>query len=390
MNVLFIGYAVESKKADELTGASVAGNKMQLNIIKNLLKEFDVNSITVWPVAAFPKDKNLYIKELDIKIIDNFETRRIGFLNIPIVKQIWQTLSVYKTAKDFVKKDTIIFTFNSFPQVGLPMMWLKRKYKCRTISMLADLPIDDKSSRRFISKLLRGMFDYLTNIAIESADRIIVLNKNAAEIFAPNKKYIVIEGGIDPIYNLSDKPNSTILAKNIVYSGALTPYSGILNLVEAMKYVEKQGIILEIFGSGELEGIVKEISSKTKNVYFKGKVGNQEMQSIQRGALLLVNPRLIADPISKVTFPSKIFEYMVSGTPVLTTKLSGYSEEYLDKMFVVDSDDSKIIADKINYIMKLPNSDLEELAFNAKKFIMENKTWDTQCDKIIKYIREWD
>lgn len=390
MNILFMGYAVNSKTSDELTGVSVAGNKMQLNIIKGLLKEYEVDAISVWPVATFPKDKKIYISKSAIEIIDGFESHRIGFLNIPIVKQIWQTISVYHTAKNYVNKETIIITFNSFPQVGLPMIWLKRKYQCRTVSILADLPIDDKINRKSISKMFRKIFDCFTNIAIKHADRLIVLNKNAAEIFAPNKKYIVIEGGIDSNYRLISDSNSSVLANNIVYSGALTPYSGILNLVEAMKYVTNQDIILEIFGSGELEEVIKKISSESNNVHFKGKVDNHEMQAIQRNAFLLVNPRLIADPISQVTFPSKIFEYMVSGTPVLTTKLSGFSEDYLDKMFIVESDEPKIIADKINYITKLPSEDLKMISSDAKKFIMENKTWDAQCDKILNYIRKWE
>src|SRR4051794_37978308 len=99
-----------------------------------------------------------------------------------------------------------IFTFNMFPQIGLPAKWLKQKYGVQVISLLADLPIDDRVNRKGISKFLRKWFDTLTKKTINFCDKIIVLNKNAAERFAPNTDYIIIDGGIN--INEYDSENS--------------------------------------------------------------------------------------------------------------------------------------------------------------------------------------
>lgn len=385
MNILFIGYAVNSDKIGDCTGGSIAGNKMQLNVLKGLMEKNKIRAISILPIAAFPKDRNLYIKESDADVFDNLRTRIISYVNFPIIKQVWQTISVYRTAKKMIEKDTVIFTFNLFPQVGLPMKWLKRKYRCRTVALLADLPIDDKISRNWISFVFRNIFDVFTLKAIKACDKLIVLNKNAISKYAPNADFLVIEGGFD-VHEDIYLPNIIKTKRNMIYSGALTEYSGITSLIEAMKYVENKDAFLEIYGSGELEKYVKYSSENMSNVIYRGKVDNETMRKRQREAYLLVNPRLLSDPISMVTFPSKIFEYMVSGTPVLSTKLSGFSDEYLDKMFIVETNNPKDLSFMINKIMEMSADELKLISNKAREFILEHKTWEKQSTKIDEFI----
>ena len=47
-------------------------------------------------------------------------------------------------------------------------------------------------------------------------------------------------------------------------AGALTEYNGILNLIEAMEILSKKDIILDIYGSGYLENIVKNAALKNR------------------------------------------------------------------------------------------------------------------------------
>ena len=48
--------------------------------------------------------------------------------------------------------------------------------------------------------------------------------------------------------------------------------------------------------------------------------------------------RVVNDPIAQVTFPSKTFEYLLSGTPVLSTRLNGYTHEYDEAIVDIISD----------------------------------------------------
>jgi glycosyltransferase involved in cell wall biosynthesis len=390
MKVLFLGYAVNRETASQLYGASVAGNKMQVNVLEQLAKysDMDLRCITIYPVAAYPKGK-LLIKREKICLFDSFYSLKIGFLNLPILKQVCETFSTYFEGKRLIKKYKIktIFTFNMFPEVGLPAKWLKKKYGCNIVTLLADLPIDDTVGRKGISKVLRRIFDHLTWKGITLCDKIITLNKYAIQLFSPDKPYIVMEGGLDS-RDINEIPVKTSTKKNLVYSGALVEYSGIINLIKAMQYVEDKEAILNIYGSGQITEYVVQCAEKMDNVRYWGKIDNNSMKRIQSEAYLLINPRPVDNLISKVTFPSKIFEYMVSGTPVLTTRLNGFTEEYYDKMFFVKNNEPMELAGKINEIMGLPSSDLRKKALLAREFVLENKTWEKQCKKIYEFIKK--
>ena len=388
-NILFIGYAISKVEASNLYGASIAGNKMQINVLKSLSNYNDLNikCLTIYPTAAYPKGK-LFVKKSLICLFGQFNSLKINFINIPIIKQLFETLGTYKQAKKIVKKEKIetIFTFNMFPQIGLPARWLKNKYGCKIVSLLADLPIDEISNRKGILLIFRKIFDVLTKKLILCCDKIIALNKNAVDLYAPGVQYIVVEGGI-ALEDINEVTVKTYLRKNIVYSGALVEYSGIINLIEAMKYVCDNEVTLEIYGDGEMKEYIIQYIDNIPNIKYQGSVDNITMLKIQAKAYLLINPRPIENPISKVTFPSKIFEYMISGTPVLTTKLNGLTDDYLDNMFIVDNNEPLLLADKINEIMSLPFDLLSEKAVRARAFVIENKTWEQQCKKIYGFIK---
>ena len=106
----------------------------------------------------------------------------------------------------------------------------------------------------------------------------------------------------------------------------------------------------------------------------------------QREAWLLINPRKTDDLIAKVTFPSKTFEYMLSGTPVLTTRLNGYSDEYMDKLFFMETDSAEDIAKSIILIAQKEEYELREITKRAHTFICETRVWKTQAKKIVNFI----
>jgi glycosyltransferase involved in cell wall biosynthesis len=107
----------------------------------------------------------------------------------------------------------------------------------------------------------------------------------------------------------------------------------------------------------------------------------------QRKAYLLVNPRPIDNLINKLTFPSKIFEYLISGTVVLSTDLTCPTKEYKRNMFVVNSNDPVLLASNINQIFSLSKEFLTIKAYNARKFVMNKKNWEIQSKKVYNFLR---
>lgn len=393
--MIYVGYAISETEVPKASGVSIAGNKMQLNVLRELSKyeDLEIYPITIYPSAAFPIDSNLIYKKqyMNLNLWNGQHALRLGFLNVPIVKQICQMWGVYCEIQKQLKNSSNvqIFSFNMYPQVGTPLRWLNRKYDVDVTAILADLPIDIKKNRRGLSRVLMSIFNSETKRNIKSLDRAIVLNRNAADQYLENQEYIVVEGGI----HAEESEKESLHIKDysgrkriIIYSGALVEYNGIQNLIEAMKLIHEDAI-LRLYGDGPLKSYVEREAERNSNIEYMGKVSNEEMIMILKEAYLLINPRPIDDPISRVTFPSKIFEYLMSGTVVLTTKMSGFTDEYLDKMIFMD-DDAQGIARKIDESMQIPCDKMNEMANRAYQFVTKEKNWELQGKKIHEFLMQ--
>lgn len=390
MKILFLGSVTSQELSELLSGSSVAGNKMQISLLQGLkaLPGIEINALSSLSVAAFPYDKRLRVRCESHKVSEGINTTLIPFFNIPLLKQACQMAGFFWLARAAVKKDprTIIISFNLFPQQGLPAFLLQKLYRCKLVAIMADYPIDDRPNKNVIRILLRAVFDAMTRFFINECRNQIVMNKRSIEAFAPLAKYIVIEGGVELPAEKAFETLKAPLIRNVLFSGALTAYNGIVELLDAVPHVKHEDIEFHVYGAGPLEDVVREAAEKDRRLRFFGSIPNNEMLQRQREAWLLISPRRIDDPISAFTFPSKIFEYMLSGVPVLATRLSCFDERFEGKMLFIENGDGRGIAESIDCIARLQEEIRSGIAKSARQFIQEQMTWQAQCRKIATFL----
>ena len=387
--IVFLGYVVSPEKLS----SSVAGNKMQWNVLNELSKRqnVEITCVSVTPSRSFPKDKRIFYSYHSERLFENTTNHKIAFWNIPVLKQLSQITNVYRTAKRVIKENgaDALFCFNLFPQIGIPMRWLKRKFpKLKAFCLLADLPIDDTPDRSAFSRLLRSMFDRSTFKSMKECDYYIALNETAMKEYLPDKPYMIMDGGINPCEFSEKTCGWSGEEKNIIYTGALVDYSGIMNLVNAIPLVEDESIVLDIYGGGPLQSEIERIAEHNPRIRFHGSVGNKTAITAQQSAWLLANPRPVGSEIAKVTFPSKIFEYLMSERPVMTTRLNGFSKDYDELLYWIDGETPEDIAGCINKINSETSEELLEQAKAAREYLLKNKTWEINAEKIHRFITD--
>ena len=101
---------------------------------------------------------------------------------------------------------------------------------------------------------------------------------------------------------------------------------------------------------------------------------------------MLVNMRLPSEPASGYCFPSKLFEYMATGTPVLSFDIAGIPRKYLDYLFIVNEESKEALAKMIEETMKLDGESLKECGNAAREFVLREKNTKTQASKMWKFI----
>ena len=140
-----------------------------------------------------------------------------------------------------------------------------------------------------------------------------LINKN-------NKPYIIMEGIVDSNMKKVNKTKKT--SKFIVmYAGALREEYGLKILIDGYMKYKNDNSELWIYGAGDYSEEIVKMSKIDERIRFFGSVDNETIIKSEHNASLLVNPRPTNLEFTRYSFPSKIMEYMSSGTPVLTTKL---------------------------------------------------------------------
>ena len=172
-----------------------------------------------------------------------------------------------------------------------------------------------------------------------------------------------------------------------MYSGGIKKNFKIENLLKAFELLDDR-FELWITGSGDFEKNVIEYADKNNKIKFYGFLSSRdELRELQEKATMLINMRDPKEEASKFCFPSKLFEYMLTGKPVLSLKLMGIPQEYFQYLINVDSTGAKDIAKAIERVANENDKCRVEFGMKAREFIVEKKNNNSQAEKIYQFIK---
>ena len=186
----------------------------------------------------------------------------------------------------------------------------------------------------------------------------------------------------DVVWESADKS----FPKVIMYAGGLEEKYGLKMLVQAFRTISDDNIELHLYGSGSyVEELVDE-TKEDRRIKFWGVKSNEEIMDAESKATLLVNPRFTTEEFTRYSFPSKNMEYMVSGTPLLTTKLPGMPKEYYPFVYLLDDESVEGYARAIIKTLKQSDESLAIMGRLARKFVLDNKNNIIQARRIINLV----
>ena len=310
-------------------------------------------------------------------------------VNIPVIRNIWIFLYVFfftlrrsgRGRSDAVICDVLNTT------VAVAAILAGRLTRTRVVGIVTDVPTKRAFEERNPLKKLISRFSYLV---LGRFDRYIFLTEAMNELINPkDRPYLISEGHVD---SRAAEVKNTLEQKHekkiCLYAGSLRKIYGIPYLVEAFLEADAENAELHIYGAGEYEQILEELSKKHPTVRFFGLQPNDHIVEEERKATLLINPRPTGEEYTQYSFPSKNMEYMVSGTPVLTTKLPGMPEEYEDFVYLISGENAHDLAKDLRAILSRPKEELFAFGQRAKAFVLENKSNIKQGERIVRFLSE--
>lgn len=221
-------------------------------------------------------------------------------------------------------------------------------------------------------------FSYLIGATPYITNKLKKINSKAVNI----NNYPII-GELDQNLDWGDK------RKEICYIGAISEIRGIKQLVEAMQYVDKD-IKLNLVGNFNDNNILESLKQTPgwSKINYTGQVSRLEVSKIlARSKVGIVT--FLPVPNHTDSQPNKMFEYMSSGIPIVTSHFPLWKEivEINNVGITVDPNEPKDIAKGIQHLIE--NGSLaKEMGMNGKNAIKNKYNWYQEEIKLIEVYRK--
>ena len=387
MNIIYASSYIERKyfyslfsEREFMPGQQV--QKYHHLLVNGLKKNFNVHIkvISSLPINSLNYDKRIISSN---KIYSgNLTYKHFFTFNIKFIKNISDFLNGFFEVI-FVKKelDTVVIADVLHISVTAGALLACKLRGILAVGIVTDLPrnLSENNASIKINNKIASFFDsylFLTK-AMNT-----VINKY-------NKPYLVLEGHVDSEMDsvdniLDDKEN----VKVCIYAGNKKKIYGIECLVKSFIKADVKDSELHIYGDGDFKTELLRYVGIYSNIKYFGVVDNDCVVEAEIKATLLINPRPSHDEYTWYSFPSKNMEYMVSGTPVLTTKLPGMPKDYYDYVYLIETETVEGMSRTISSLLNKSKEELHQFGMKAKAFVLNEKNNVNQAGKVIGLIKD--
>lgn len=347
------------------------------------------------PVSNFPRAHFIAFRGKPFTV-GNLEGRTLTFINILLLKHITRFSACLVEGTRALRRwrpQTLLIH-----GVHSPYLWygvlVRATRLVRTVVILSDppgvvLPADGRCVRT-----LKALDVRLVRLALRWTDGVIALTRSLASDYAPGRPCLVIEGIVDS--QPRDPIPSAVHSREfrgednqgmrIAYAGGLKSEYGVGRLVTAVEGLRYPPVTLFIFGRGPLLSWIESRAEVSGRVRPPQLVEQSLVRAIYSDMDLLVQPRPVNQSFVRYSFPSKLLEYMASGTPVLTTRLHGIPPEYDPYVYWIDDDSEHGIRLALERILQLKPDDRRAKGLAAAEFVQSTRGSVSQGKKIADFL----
>ena len=210
--------------------------------------------------------------------------------------------------------------------------------------------------------------------------------------FAPKLKYLRVDGGIGEAV-VRNLPKLTLPPPDqktftILYAGGITPWNRIDILLEYMETNRNPNLRLWIAGGGRQVQLAKDAAAKDSRITFFGFLGPENLNELYGKADMLVTLRDLIDPGLKYHYPSKTFEMLAMGKPLVITNSQHTKEMYGEYCKVIDECTVSEYGKGVSYFMRMTPCQRLEYGKRARAFALEQRRWSAWGRTIGHYIED--
>ncbi len=171
--------------------------------------------------------------------------------------------------------------------------------------------------------------------------------------------------------------------KIILYTGHLYSWKGVNTLIDSARFLDKDTKLYLVGGTEKDIAKIKKQTLKDESIVVIGNKPHSEIFYWQKSADVLIISNTAREDISKYyTSPMKLFEYMASETPIVSTSLPSIKEVLNENNSVlVEPDNPKKLAEGINKVLK--DKELGKRISKQARLDVMDYTWAKRAKNIL-------
>jgi glycosyltransferase involved in cell wall biosynthesis len=252
-------------------------------------------------------------------------------------------------------------------------------------STLLDVPLPRLKRWRYQLK----PFKWLDDDMVGFYDACIAVSAETETRFkAAGVPWLWLPNGIDPSrirHNASGPQSGPIV---FGYFGHAGDHTGIHHLLKLFTAAPRQAQ-LKVCCFGKTRTQLASRFARFPNVSFHGPLDPEGCVEFGAGCDVLINPRP-AMPGNRNNFPSKVFEYALTGRAVLSARLSGADKILGPQAYYFDADHYEAgLCQMLDLLANTSRSELRRRGAALQAHMLAEHRWETQGLRLASFLRDF-
>lgn len=388
--LLYLGFAFPPGVQSLYPGVNPAGHGFETPMATELRRHFDLRTVGVLPIrppAVTDADPASGIAH-DLILLEKPPELIHRYRSLTLLKVRYQEWS----AGGWVPE--VVLAYNLSPIYSQFLIWLRRQPHCPRLALLL-LDSPNLGQRLPWLKRFRRRFKpmYVADSdMIRWFDACIGLSRATEEHFRSRQiPFLWMPGGCSPARIPTEPPTADLPPREAPirfgYFGALANHAGVMPLVEAFLAGDNLAT-LEICGYGRLGDALAELGRRDSRLRYHGLLPTPaDCLRFGQTCDVLVNPRPPGHG-NENNFPSKLFEYALTGRAILTTGFGGMREVLgPDAFYLEETQLASSLAQQLKTLSRTPRTVLREKGRRLQQRITSEYSWSRQVDRMTAFLR---
>lgn len=390
---VLLGFTMPDEVAKELIAADPNPPHQTHNFSRALLAAlrgagFEMDLVSAWPMSNYPAGGRLILPARRFRLDGELTGQFLPFVNLPLLKHLTRLLALTTPLARRLRdqRAEVVFVHGVHSSYLFYAAWLKRRHGKRIVAVLTDPPGVELPGESLAIRKLKALDRKLVRKLLKSFDAAICLSPSLSEslVFSETPS-LILEGFIAADLEHFEKKQRAPIP-TIVYAGGLHSEYGAETLARAVRLMRTPDLRASFFGRGNAESVISALSDEDERIAKPQMLNRGELLAVYERAWLLVQPRPVTTAQARESFPSKLIEYLATGVPVASTRLTGIPDDYEGYFYPLPDSDAGAMAASLDRILEEIAGDGIDRGDRARAFMRSTRSIEAQSAKIRQFL----